>query len=61
MLWCRERVLREKVVTKGRMVVRGVCGLGLGVWRVQRLWLGEGEGLWLGLGVWRGQRLLLGE
>ena len=42
MLRCIERVLWEKVVTKGRMIVRGICVLGLGVWRGLRLGLGRG-------------------
>ena len=45
MLRCMERVLWEKVVTKGRMIVGGICVLGLGVWRGLMLGLGEGEGL----------------
>ena len=28
MFWCMERVLWEKVVTKGMMVVGRICGLG---------------------------------
>ena len=43
MLWCKERVLWEKVVTKGRMMVGGICVLGLGVWRGLRLGLGLGK------------------